>query len=352
MDREKKKGICLKSREKEEKEKKKKKYRRERKKKKEKKKKERMSSSNCCVLKITGMMCQKNCATTIENALKSLPGIEKVEVTFQTHSAKIIGHFKVNDLINCIEDIGFDACLIDNTPSQHTFKVLGMMCQKNCGTTVENALKLIPGVIWAKVDFPTQKAEVWDNNNIINENIFKEAIEEIGFDVLFETKGGSSNNLNITGKNENNLNNENEIEPDSVYWTEKKINVIIDLPIIRNHLLAIDGILSVEFDEKNHLIKVWGFADIIYVQKILKDCGFSTQVFNTINEAINMQKERKNRFHSIQQGTGSGTGTTGTIVDISSYKNNENAYVINLLVGGMSCANCAKSIETNLFKKK
>lgn len=279
------------------------------------------------VLKVNGMMCQNNCGTTVYNALMSVQGVVSAVVSFATHSAKIIHTVDPIKLIQVIEDIGFEADFIESTKPSHTFKVLGMMCQKNCGTTVENALRNVPGVLWAKVDFPTQKAEVWDN--LSNSNILKDAVEDVGFEAIFD--GPMSKEANTV----------NDEEPDSVYWVEKKVSEL-DAPKIREILLSIDGVLSIDIDYRYHLIKVWGFADIPFVQKILKDSGFPVQVFQSVDDAINSQKERKQRLTA--------TATMSPPAD-KSIEDNGHTYVAHLLVGGMSCANCAKSIESNLMKK-
>ncbi|CAN0513140.1 unnamed protein product, partial [Scytosiphon promiscuus] len=39
--------------------------------------------------------------------------------------------------------------------------VEGMMCQKNCGTTVRNALENVPGVARAEVSFAQRRARIW-----------------------------------------------------------------------------------------------------------------------------------------------------------------------------------------------
>jgi P-type Cu+ transporter len=234
-------------------------------------------------------------------------------------------------LIQAIDDIGFEASLIETTKPSHVFKVFGMMCQKNCGSTVENALRNIPGVLWAKVDFPTQTAEVWDANAITDQNVFKDAVEDVGFEVLFD--GPMSKETSSAGSDE---------DPDNIYLSEKKITQL-DIPKIRELLLSIDGVLSLDIDLPHHLIKVWGFADTPFVQKMLKDSGFPTHVFDSLNDALNYQKERKQRMLSPPA---SNIPAERTVI-----QDNGHTFVAHLLVGGMSCANCAKSIESNLTKR-
>ena len=53
-------------------------------------------------------------------------------------------------LIDAVQDVGFDADLIeDKLPPDLRLRVEGMMCQNTCGTTIENALRELPGIAWA-----------------------------------------------------------------------------------------------------------------------------------------------------------------------------------------------------------
>jgi copper chaperone CopZ len=62
-------------------------------------------------LTVTGMMCQKNCGTTVANALLAVPGVKSATVSFDKSSAAVRGHADVAALISAIEDVGFEAGL-------------------------------------------------------------------------------------------------------------------------------------------------------------------------------------------------------------------------------------------------
>ncbi|GLD95474.1 hypothetical protein PINS_up004119 [Pythium insidiosum] len=116
-------------------------------------------------------MCQKNCGTTVQNALKGVPGVDKAVVTFATHSARVTcapeAGVTPDELIDAVESVGFGAMLkapaggsTSSDPLVIELLVEGMMCQKNCGTTVQNALKSVDGVASAEVVFDKRKATV------------------------------------------------------------------------------------------------------------------------------------------------------------------------------------------------
>ena len=62
-------------------------------------------------LSIDGMMCQKNCGSTVEKALCSVPGVTKVIVTFLKKEARVWGTVSSQLLIEAVENVGFDAVL-------------------------------------------------------------------------------------------------------------------------------------------------------------------------------------------------------------------------------------------------
>lgn len=69
-------------------------------------------------LSITGMMCQRNCGTTVHNALVKVSGVNKVIVSFENSNAIIYGEQDVSsdELISAVNNIGFNAALIQDKP--------------------------------------------------------------------------------------------------------------------------------------------------------------------------------------------------------------------------------------------
>ena len=85
------------------------------------------------------MMCQKNCGSTVENAIRGVDGVEKVVVVFLTNEARVWGkQVNMNNVIDTVELVGFD-CTIKSSDSatfesgpDFVISVEGMMCQKVC----------------------------------------------------------------------------------------------------------------------------------------------------------------------------------------------------------------------------
>jgi len=144
-------------------------------------------------LHVTGMMCQMNCASTVKNALQGLPGYMHADVSYAEQYASVtccsMTDTLEDDAKNVIECVGFDATVLKERPITIHFKVTGMMCQKSCATTVENALNALPGVVQATASFAQSYASVTvhtlsDYRHCLEQfqNDAKEAIECVGFD--------------------------------------------------------------------------------------------------------------------------------------------------------------------------
>jgi copper chaperone CopZ len=61
------------------------------------------------LISVEGMMCQKNCGTTVTNTLLSIPGVVSAHASFEKRSALIRGSAPLEVLLETIESIGFEA---------------------------------------------------------------------------------------------------------------------------------------------------------------------------------------------------------------------------------------------------
>jgi copper chaperone CopZ len=175
-------------------------------------------------LYVQGMMCQQNCGRTVRQALlDAVPGAIDAQAIFaesrawvqsntgvasgtrsntSTSASNIPDKHNNEDkyaaatvAVEAVEDVGFDAkpCQIIE------LHVKGMMCQKNCGTTVEQALQqtLGPQALYVNVNFSRQRAVVLYDYSINSDDRQHleavqqkaiEAIEDVGFEARQWTK--------------------------------------------------------------------------------------------------------------------------------------------------------------------
>lgn len=153
------------------------------------------------VLEVEGMMCQRNCGTTVKAALEAIRGVRKAEVSFADRRALVWGNgdgigggggsgqrvggsqlSAEEALVDAVEGVGFGAAV---SPAV-VLEVGGMMCQKNCGTTVRQALEGVPGVLRAEVSFAQGRARVWGDGPraapALAPAALVDAVEAVGFD--------------------------------------------------------------------------------------------------------------------------------------------------------------------------
>lgn len=128
-------------------------------------------------LDVDGMMCQTNCGTTVRNALERVPGVTRAEVSFAEKRAWVWGaRLHADAVVDAVEAVGFDA----SVPPNVVLEIEGMMCQKNCGTTVRTALEHVQGVSRADVSFAHKRAQVWTDRGATAASLV-DAVEEVGF---------------------------------------------------------------------------------------------------------------------------------------------------------------------------
>ena len=66
-----------------------------------------------------------------------------------------------------------------NSEPDVVLKVEGMMCQNNCGTTVQKALSNVPKVTKVVVSFAKKEAQIWGS---VSSSVLINAVASVGFD--------------------------------------------------------------------------------------------------------------------------------------------------------------------------
>nr|CAB3468670.1 unnamed protein product [Digitaria exilis] len=146
-------------------------------------------------VRVTGMTCSA-CTSAVEAAVSARPGVRRVAVSLLQNRAHVVfdpALAKVEDIIEAIEDAGFEAEIIPDSAvsqpkSQKTlsaqFRIGGMTCA-NCVNSVEGILKKLPGVKGAVVALATSLGEVEYVPSAISKDEIVQAIEDAGFEAAF-----------------------------------------------------------------------------------------------------------------------------------------------------------------------
>ncbi|CAH0519126.1 unnamed protein product [Peronospora belbahrii] len=173
-------------------------------------------------LLVEGMMCQKNCSSTVENALQSVDGVASAVVSFEERKATVkmlhAGSTTLEQLVDMVECVGFEAGVYDaakaaamkleaqkkNQQQQKdeeellldvpdatghpraVFHVEGMSCAA-CVKAIEDYLGKTEGVLYCRVGLISQKAEVSFDRDLIEDEqkAIKKLIQDAGYKATF-----------------------------------------------------------------------------------------------------------------------------------------------------------------------
>jgi len=136
-------------------------------------------------LAITGMNCA-SCAAKIEKGLRGVPGVLKASVNFAAEKATVEydpATAGVPALASVVEGLGYGLLF-----SKITLHIGGMSCA-SCAAKIEKALRGVPGVLKASVNFAAEEASVEYNPGESGLDALKAAVTGIGYRVI-EAGGG------------------------------------------------------------------------------------------------------------------------------------------------------------------
>ena len=137
---------------------------------------------------ITGMTCA-SCVARNEKALRKTPGVLKADVNFATEQASVVYDPAVVDvehLREAITKIGY------GVPTQtETLTIKGMTCA-SCVARNEKALRKVPGVLKADVNFATEQATVEYIAGQATRGELIAAVRKAGYDVVDEPGAGTA----------------------------------------------------------------------------------------------------------------------------------------------------------------
>uniref|UniRef100_A0ACD5ZDH3 Uncharacterized protein n=1 Tax=Avena sativa TaxID=4498 RepID=A0ACD5ZDH3_AVESA len=146
-------------------------------------------------VRVTGMTCSA-CTSAVEAAVSARRGVRSVAVSLLQNRARVVfvpALVKVEDIIEAIEDAGFDAEILpDSAVSQPKsqkalsaqFRIGGMTCA-NCVNSVEGILRKLPGIKGAVVALATSLGEVEYDPSAVSKDDIVQAIEDAGFEAEF-----------------------------------------------------------------------------------------------------------------------------------------------------------------------
>ncbi len=138
------------------------------------------SGSTKISLSVEGMSCA-SCASSVEEALTGVDGVEDVSVNFATERASVVlgsDQPPIRVLTQAVDESGYAV-----RTAETTLTVQGMSCA-SCVSTVESALEALDGVVKASVNLATDRATIRYVPGTVEPADFTTAIREAGYEVV------------------------------------------------------------------------------------------------------------------------------------------------------------------------
>ncbi|KAG2573895.1 hypothetical protein PVAP13_7KG284700 [Panicum virgatum] len=193
-----------------------------------------MEEEKVAVFSVSGMTCAA-CAGSVEKAVKRLPGIHDAAVDVIGGRAQVVFYpaFVSNIITEAIEDVGFEAKLIDEEVMEKNIllcrlHIKGMAC-KYCTSTVEFVLQASPGVQRASVALATEEAEIRYDRRIVSASQLIQVVEETGFEAILITTGEDRSRIDL------------------------RMDGVLDersIMIVKNSVQALPGVENIKLDAK------------------------------------------------------------------------------------------------------
>jgi Cu+-exporting ATPase len=131
-------------------------------------------------IRVKGMHCA-TCIDTVKDSLMNLEGVEDARVNLATEKATFTYDpelVSMEQVEQAVKESGYDVAR-----DELTLTIGGMHCA-TCAMTIQDALKDVPGVKDARVNFALGKATVDYDASVATESQLKTAVEESGYKVL------------------------------------------------------------------------------------------------------------------------------------------------------------------------
>ncbi|MFC7174120.1 heavy metal translocating P-type ATPase [Haloplanus litoreus] len=138
-------------------------------------------------LDITGMSCA-NCSATVGDALETLDGVSAATVNFATDEGTVEydpDEVSLDEVIAAVADAGYGV-----VTESVTVGITDMSCA-NCADANETALRGVPGVVDAEVNYATDEARITFVPRATDRDALYDAIEAAGYTPVRERDDGT-----------------------------------------------------------------------------------------------------------------------------------------------------------------
>ena len=159
---------------------------------------------------IEGMTCGA-CTSAVEGGFKDVPGMVKFNISLLAERAVVVhdpAKLLPDQIAKIVEDRGFDARILSSqsgaaeqsiTTRNVQFKIFGLQIASNA-TVLEDALRLLPGVKSATINFSTSRANISHDPSVAGLRVLVEAVETLGYNALIADSDDNNAQLESLAK--------------------------------------------------------------------------------------------------------------------------------------------------------
>eukprot|EP01032_Pedospumella_encystans_P007845 gene7845-9354_t len=304
--------------------------------------------------KVTGMMCQQNCAATVQRAISTVKNVEYVEVSFPNEEALVWGKLAVvSDIITEVEDMGYDAELKGD--SKHTeegvnqatslaapitpeknkdenspdveLNIKGMFDSTTCPQKINSIISVLDGVFNVAIDFEAKKCSVW---GFVDVDTIIEALAAEGYGAKNANtttphkkriKANKNTTTSAEGENRIVLNLDKLLRLVSLHTAESALKAI---PTVQNISTDVEGrIITVFCTTTDHKVKTLeAILALNYGDSVVKNSALRREyIFEVTGMSCANCAMRVERTLYVLPGITLGDNNNNTNVSVSSMTN-------------------------------
>ncbi|KAK7077087.1 ATPase Cu transporting protein 7B, partial [Halocaridina rubra] len=142
-------------------------------------------------IRVQGMTC-KSCVNNIEGNISKREGVRSIQVSLADEVATLIidpSQITPEDVRSGIDDMGFEASLMETGTSTVIIGIKGMTCM-SCVKNIQGTVGAKPGVLSIEVSLKEEKGTIAYDRNVTSPVVIRDYIDDMGFEANIMSSDG------------------------------------------------------------------------------------------------------------------------------------------------------------------